>query len=207
MYELRDGSGVPFYVGKGQGSRLHAHEQRAKRGFHSAVCCKIRKLTSLGISIQKTIVFSSRSERIAFAEEVRLIAFYGRENLKNQTDGGDGLTDPSAEIRAKISAKLRGKVASAATRLRQSLAKIGTHRTAMTKTKIAATMRGSKHPWAVAVCLANIASGKAGFKGRKWSKAHRRKFRLARLGHVVTQETRNKISKSKKLWYKNNKPH
>lgn len=207
VYELRDSTGVPFYVGKGQGSRLHIHEQKANCGFHSPVCCKIRKLIALGVPIQKAVVFSSRSETAVFAEEVRWIALYGRKNLKNQTDGGEGPKSPTAETRAKIVAGRRRIVASVETLRRLRASHLGLRHTKTTCTKIAATMRGSKHPWAVAVCLANIASGKAGFKGRKWSNEHRRRFRLARLGHVVTQETRDKISKSKKLWYKNNKLH
>ena len=193
VYELRDQAGVPFYVGKGSKRRVHEHERRAKAGIKSHLCHKIRKLWRLGFTVQKTIVFRARDEQAAFAEEKRLIAYYGRANLTNQTDGGDGPCGMSAEARARIAASRRGKVSSEATRNRQRMAKLGTHRSEETKRRIAAKQRAIEKPWAVN-SGANLG---AGFAGHKWSAEHRAKFLAKRIGHRVSQETRNKISKSK----------
>jgi hypothetical protein len=51
VYELRDGSGIPFYVGKGKGNRIFVHENKARSGKVSRVCCKIRKLWKIGQSV------------------------------------------------------------------------------------------------------------------------------------------------------------
>ena len=193
VYELRDQFGVPFYVGKGSKRRMHEHEKRARRGIDSHLCSKIRKLWRLGFPVQKAVVFRSRDERAAFSEEIRLIAYYGRASLTNQTDGGDGPAGMALHARERIAASRRGKVASEATRNRQRLAKLGTHRTAKTKRKIAATQRTIKKPWAVN-SRPNLGSG---FAGHRWTPEHRAKFLAKRIGHTVTQETRNKISKAK----------
>lgn len=194
VYELRDQNGKPFYVGKGSNSRMHAHEKRAARGIVSPVCAKIRKLWRLGGAVRCVVVYTAPDEQAAFAEERRLIAYYGRANLTNQTDGGDGPSNPSQRVRLLISAARRGRVASEATRNRQRLAKLGTKQSAETKAKISATQRGAKHPWA-AQSGANLGSG---FAGHKWSAEHRAKFLAKRCGHSVSAETRAKISKSKK---------
>ena len=195
VYELRDAAGVPFYIGKGSKRRMHQHEIHARAGKKSHTCDKIRKIWKAGQQITKAIVFSSPEESAAFAEEIRLIAYYGRGTLTNKTDGGDGVRNLAQESRERIAASRRGKIASEATRNRQRLAKLGARHTPETKAKIAAKQRTIKKPWA-RKSGANLGSG---FAGKKWSAEHRAKFIAARIGHKVSKATRRKISRSKKL--------
>lgn len=148
VYELRDENGVTFYVGKGQGRRAEHHETRARLGDMSHRCCKIRQIWARGGSIQRATVFETDDEAEAFAEEKRRIALHGREALTNKTDGGDGPSNPSPDVRARIAAGRRGCIASEHTRELQRKAKLGTHRSAETKAKISRAQRGRKRPHA-----------------------------------------------------------
>lgn len=94
--------GSPYYVGKGRGCRAWEYRK------HS-----IRRPTDLA-----HVVFASRdmTEAEAFAEEIALIAKYGRIDkgtgcLRNQTDGGEGASGcfKSEETRKKISEAKKGK--------------------------------------------------------------------------------------------------
>ena len=194
VYELRDESGRPFYVGKGSGRRMWQHEINARAGRRSHLCAKLRKMQARGQQVKRVMVFLSPNEAEAFAEEKRLIAYYGRENLTNQTDGGEGPSNPTAETRAKIAASRRGVIASEATRNRQRLAHLGKHHTEATKARISARQRGTVKPWAKE-SRSNLGNG---FKGRKWSAAQRAKFSVTRAGHPVSASTRKKISEAKK---------
>lgn len=173
---------------------MHDHERRARRGIKSHLCAKIRKLWRLGFTIQKAVVFRSRTESAAFAEETRLILYYGRGALTNQTDGGDGPSNPSLATRAKIRAGRLGYVANEATRNRQRLAALGRKHSAATKRKISTAHKQIKKPWAIN-SRPNLGNG---FLGRKWSARHRANFIKARTGHPVSAETRQKISNTKR---------
>src|ERR1700676_3840879 len=91
----RDGS-TPFYVGKGHGRRLLAHEKKSK--YLRTATRKdsiIRGMRNDGREIPKIKVAQGLSEPQAFDVEKSLIAAYGRINnrtgiLTNLTDGGDG---------------------------------------------------------------------------------------------------------------------
>ena len=199
VYELRDESGRPFYVGKGSGPRMHNHEQRARRGCMSHRACKIRQIWARGGAISKVVVFDTTDEQAAFSEEIRLIAFYGREALTNKTDGGDGPSNPAPEVRAKIAAGRRGYIASPKTRELQRLAKLGTHRTPETKAKIAASLRGRKNPSA---SLPRSEEYKRAMSiacaGKVNSPETRSRISASKMGHLVSEETRSRISTTKK---------
>lgn len=74
-----------FYVGKGKGNR--AWVMNLRNNHHKSIQSK---LTSLGLSVNVKIIVENLSEETAFFVEKDLIAFYGRENLTNMTDGGEG---------------------------------------------------------------------------------------------------------------------
>lgn len=103
VYELQRPDGLPFYIGKGTGKRILSHEMEARRGCRCYKCNTIRKIWRDGWQIGRKIVFTTESEQEAFIYESRLIAFYGRDALCNQTDGGDGASGyrPSEETRRK----------------------------------------------------------------------------------------------------------
>ncbi len=104
VYILARPNGMPFYVGKGTGRRIHHHEPEAQRGHNCHKCSVIRKIWHEGGQVEKRIVFCTDDEQEAYTEECRLIGLYGRENLTNRTPGGEGGSgfSPSEETRAKL---------------------------------------------------------------------------------------------------------
>lgn len=99
------GGGRAFYVGKGSGNRVYDHEAEARKGHACYKCRVIRKVWKQGGTIQRYIVFTTDDEQEAYDEEKRLIASYGRKNLTNGTDGGEGRTGLTSERspKAKLS--------------------------------------------------------------------------------------------------------
>jgi excinuclease UvrABC nuclease subunit len=104
VYVLCRPNGKPFYVGKGSGLRHHVHETEARSGCHCHRCNVIRKIWRAGGEVQRYIVFTTNDEAEALAYEIETIALYGRHNLTNKTDGGEGASNPSADVRSRRSA-------------------------------------------------------------------------------------------------------
>jgi hypothetical protein len=129
VYVLFRPSGEPFYVGKGCGRRLNAHESDARGNDHKARI--IRQAKAAGLEIPRVKIAESLTESGAFEIERAFIAALGRDPigpLVNLTDGGEGTAgyrrSPeliehhrqqllgrtySAEHRAAISAGQKGK--------------------------------------------------------------------------------------------------
>lgn len=109
-------SGEPCYVGKGQGDRIEEHFRLARRKRHYN-----RHLQNIilkaGGDLPREVYADGLSNEEAFELERSLIARFGRKDrggsLVNLTDGGDGHTGMSAEVRATISDKLTGRKLSA----------------------------------------------------------------------------------------------
>lgn len=112
----------PFYIGKGYGRRLDAHEKpseiakrhnvRKNRTIEKLIC-------EMGF-VPKRIVQDGLSEAAALALEIRLIAEYGRLDkgtgcLTNLSEGGLGARH-SEETKAKIKEARARQVISAETR-------------------------------------------------------------------------------------------
>jgi hypothetical protein len=104
VYVLARPNGKPFYVGKGQGRRVYDHEREARNGHQCHKCNVIRKIWRKGGEVQRYTVFTTDDERAALDYEVSMIALYGRRTLCNLTDGGDGVSNPSEETRARMRA-------------------------------------------------------------------------------------------------------
>ena len=96
---LRKSNNTPYYIGKGQGSRAWGkHHFKIPRDNTKIVILEAN-LTELG----------------ALAIERRFIQWYGRKDLgtgilNNKTDGGDGAINLTADTRAKVGAKLKGRI-------------------------------------------------------------------------------------------------
>ena len=97
IYILRRPDGTPFYVGKGGRfrARIARHEAQARTLKRSRKLSIIRGIWRAGCSVQYEVSSFHQEEREAFAEEIRLIASFGRIDtgtgiLTNRTDGGDG---------------------------------------------------------------------------------------------------------------------
>jgi len=99
--------GYVFYVGKGRRDRITVHEREARNNVKSRKCSVIRKIWRKGEQVVKEkIAFFDDSPEEAALYEVALIFFmrpYG--HLTNEADGGDGAigVSPSAEARQKKS--------------------------------------------------------------------------------------------------------
>ena len=92
VYELFDPrDGVTFYVGKGSGKRIHAHEKDAAAG---KVCSrkinKIKELWFADLEVGKRINAVFWSEASAYDHETDLIDEIGLDNLTNVMAGGSG---------------------------------------------------------------------------------------------------------------------
>lgn len=109
VYILVRPDGRVFYVGKGKNNRIFDHDKEARRGHRCYKCNIIRKIWEQGKTYQRYFVFTTTDENEAYAYERELIAQYGRGNLANLTDGGEGLSNPTAETREKLAASSRGK--------------------------------------------------------------------------------------------------
>lgn len=100
VYEhYRPDTGTCFYVGKGKGKRAWDMKHMRNR-HHMAI---VSKLTSMGFSVDVRIISRDMTSETALALEIERIAFYGVENLSNMTLGGDGMSNPSDELRKKMS--------------------------------------------------------------------------------------------------------
>ena len=105
VYILARPNGKPFYVGKGQGARVFAHDNEARLGHKCHKCNVIRKIWRNGGEYQRYIVFTTDVERDAHDYEKELIAQFGRDSLCNLTDGGEGCSGRvvDSETRKKLS--------------------------------------------------------------------------------------------------------
>lgn len=89
VYQLIDPrSNKPFYIGKGKGQRLDAHEKEAAKGAVHPKCEVIRDIQSAGLVVGKEIVKRFANEDAAYKYEARLIKRIGLENLTNLAHGG-----------------------------------------------------------------------------------------------------------------------
>lgn len=89
VYTLTDPrDGAVFYVGKGSGRRIEAHEAEARKGGHSRKCDRIRDIWSSGADVQRNVVSKHEDENEALQAEFDLIEAIGLENLTNVVPGG-----------------------------------------------------------------------------------------------------------------------
>jgi hypothetical protein len=142
-----------FYVGKGSGYR---YKRTNRNAYWKNVVSKHGYFHE--------IVLSNLTESQAILNEIELIKFYGKENLVNLTDGGEGMSGltQSPKLRAKllkvhtgakrdletcrrISESLKGRILSEETRLKISQKLEGVKLSEATKLKMVTTRTGRKH--------------------------------------------------------------
>ena len=125
IYTLADLNGSIFYIGKGTGDRLKRHDYICSKfttppKHYSSIKLfyKLRKLIENGESFTAIKVFESSDEASVLEKEKELIAFYGKENLCNLTDGGEGRsgTKHNQTTKNKIAKSLQGHTMSEKTR-------------------------------------------------------------------------------------------
>lgn len=99
---------VCFYVGRGPSSRANDLNPKNRNAHHGRV---VAKMNALGLGVEVRIYAGGLTVVEANALEVSRIAHYRAigHPLTNQTDGGEGLCNPSVETRAKMAARQIGK--------------------------------------------------------------------------------------------------
>lgn len=102
LYDPRDN--VVFYVGKGKGKRIDAHEKEARKGVCSHKCNKIRSLWSQNVEIGKRIVAVFWDEMAAYDHEFERIHSYDSLTnvMTNAIFGGMSVERPPKEKEYKI---------------------------------------------------------------------------------------------------------
>lgn len=220
-------TGTVFYVGKGskKWDRFNHHliefEEWDKLGRHGKPkgrnLKKIRKIAQIvdgGFEVQVEIAFETNYEHEAHLQEINCIAAFGRENLTNLTDGGEGSVglkwSEESKQKASIAAKKRPKrVLSEETKkkIRESNKKryqdpelrnrirdvhLGKPVSEEQKKKISATLTGSK--------LSEECKKKIGdaHRGKTQSKEHVQKRVSKIIGRKYSEDHRRKISDSKR---------
>jgi hypothetical protein len=121
------------------------------------------------------------TEQQALNLEIELIKHYGRKDLNtgilhNRTDGGEGISNPSANTRKKLSIAKRNE--SPETRLKRSIAAKNRIRTPLSK-------ETKKR-----ISEAN--------KGKKRTESSKEKMSECKKGQILSKEHKNKISKALK---------
>lgn len=204
VYVYLDLDNIPFYVGKGKGSRYYISMHLDKNNSNRLLKNKIRKVGNENIVIE--FILKNVCEGCALCCEIDLIATIGRRDLGlgtlcNLTDGGEGLSGHimSSEQKKKISRALKG------------------HKTSEeTKQKISEANKGENNPWYGVLGENHPRYGKPGYwigrkhteeskrkmgearKGKKLSKSHKLKISKAMKGKKVPEEVRRKISETMK---------
>ena len=129
---IRKSDGTPYYIGKGKKLRAYA------------------KHAGVSVPTDKTkIVFleTCLTEIGALALERRYIRWWGRKDLwtgclLNQTDGGEGHSNPSADARSKIGAAHKGKIITDEIKAKQRAKMQGRSPSAEHRVKLSNALRG-----------------------------------------------------------------
>lgn len=114
VYALFKPDGTPFYIGKGLGTRIFAHESEARNTTNrSHKLNTIRSIFRKGEGVRYALPLVCENEADAHALEVMLIHELGRHDLRlgpltNQTDGGEGVIGLSKETMMRKAANLGG---------------------------------------------------------------------------------------------------
>lgn len=228
VYVLYRPDGRPFYVGKGSGRRVHLHDWNARSGKVSAqpqLYRTIAKIRKNGGEFCAEIVFRSDSEEVAFSEEKRLVALYGRNSLCNLTNGGEGVSGMvwaderrkawseklkgnqhllghkmSEESKKKISIGNRGQKRS--DEARANMRRAQANKPPMSpesRAKVSASKRGV--PWPSPRDAEYIKRLRAAIVGKPKSEEHKEKLRQANLGKKCSDETKAKVGEaSRQHW-------
>lgn len=208
-------TGEAFYVGKGKRSRAYSLKPRNR--YHANIVAKYGE--------ENIIVdfVPCESEEAAFAKEIEWIAtlrLFGAK-LTNQTDGGEGMSNPAPDVRVKLStarkamwsdnerrasmsAKMKGRIYSEESIAKMREAAKGNTKGSFVRTaehcaKLSAALKGNQNTKGYvhsAEACAKMGASKLGnqySKGRILSKESRAKISAALKEKPKSDETRAKM--------------
>lgn len=78
-----------FYIGKGVGKRIAAHEREAANGVYHPKCVIIREIWEAGLTVTRKIVKEFDTAKEALVYEKKQIARFGLDKLANIHPGND----------------------------------------------------------------------------------------------------------------------
>ena len=226
VYVLFRADGSPFYVGAGRKSRWADHEKHARYGLgpQSPRLNIVREMIQAGFKgIPKVKIAEGLTHQEARSREIALIAAIGRHPngpLVNQTPGGDGYREHSAEHQAERAARNRARVWTPEMREKVATSLLGKKLSPEAKAKRVATRRERgwwspeqrikmsaamsarmlgkpKSPEHVAKSVAS----KRGQPRPKLSAEHKAAISNAHRGKVTSPEVRAKMSAARKEYY------
>jgi hypothetical protein len=187
---------LPFYVGKGKGRRMFIHVKSSLQGkiLHNnkKKHYKIRSIFKNHGKVLYKKFIKGVNETVAFNFEKLLVKKYGKENLCNLTNGGDGGGIYfTLKVRRKMSLAAKGKIVSKETREKISKAFKGKNHPLYgkhhSKEAIMKMKKSSKERWLKS--LEKIKTSK-GQKERFKMQEHPRGM----LGKKHSEETKKKMS-------------
>ena len=207
LFDMSDEIPCYRYIGftsKGIKERLTEHIVERDR-FSTHKNKWIKKVMASGSSVSIEIIESV--DEVTWQEREKFwIKHYGRSNLTNGTDGGEGLLNPSLELRQKCSERMsksligntyrKGKKHSDEVKKKISISlansekfvqgmknrksRVGCIHSAETKAKVSAAKKGKPHPrtkeWTAKIALANT--------GNKQSDATKKKRLPSLIGNT-----------------------
>lgn len=208
----------PFYVGKGTGLRYKKHLRETKENTENyKKWAYIQGLRNKGLEPVIRKVLETDSEDVAYTEEERLIAHYGRQGL----DEGGILTNVckdsrpprrtkalSEEHKRKISDAHKGHkpYSPGYKHSSETKKKIGeANSIALKGRKLSEEHKESIKKGKEGLDLSHTDESKAkisnGLKGKPKSEEHKAKLRAARAKQVISDETKEKMKQSQlKRW-------
>jgi hypothetical protein len=198
VYALYREDGRPFYIGKGRGERLWAHEADCRPG-RSHKDNIIAGMKARGVVVPKERLAVGLTDEMAYELEARLIAKLGREHeggpLVNLTAGGQGNVSPTPEVRAKIAAATR-RTLTGRTRPPEVGAKISAAQRGKPKGPRPAEERQRRAEQSSAAWDEGGAAARPTFSmaGRQHSPETKERMRQAALGRTISLETRAAVS-------------
>jgi NUMOD3 motif len=207
-------------VGKGKGRRIRTHTYNALKGSHRNryLQNKLRRISDLGLKIVAEKIFEHDDEFPCQLVEITAIEFYGRKNLCNITDGGEGAAgykhtndhlarmsarfsgekNPmygrkySAEERAKF-ASMSGIPWSAAMRASQEAVRLTPEYRA--KMVHPGPWKGKKMPPEACAKISAKLTGQRGEKSRRWGKEHSSETRRKMVEAWIKRRARMALKK------------
>lgn len=182
------------YIGKGRGGRARLHLSRAKCG-RTDLPRFYRALRKYGAgAFELGFIATGLSDATARSAERTFIQMYDTQaHGYNLTDGGEGLSGASLEVRAKISAAQKGRPKSPEARanMSRSNANRGKPLSEETKRKLSESKRGRRLSQEHRARLSEAG------RGRTHSQETKKKMGDAHRGKSMSQESRQKLSLSK----------